>query len=81
MLPLNEKYCTLTATKHAFSSKVDIEIDFGQETGYEKETEIVKEFTSIVDALNYLATKGWELASSYNTGRPMESWHILRRKA
>ncbi|SDQ01546.1 hypothetical protein SAMN05428975_5867 [Mucilaginibacter sp. OK268] len=75
-----EKYCKLTTTKHSFSSKVDIEIDFGQESGHEKDEETVKTFTSVVDAFNYLATQGWELSSSYQTVNAFEVSHILRRK-
>lgn len=75
-----EKYCKLTTTKHTFSDKVDIEVDFGQEAGHEKDEETVKTFTSVVDAFNYLASQGWELASSYQPVSALEVNHILRRK-
>jgi len=52
-----------------FSSKIKISVDFGNEPGenYEQQTdkETLDTMTSLVDALNYLSKKGWQLASSY----------------
>lgn len=81
MLYPTEKYCKLTTTKHSFSDNVDIKVDFGQEVGHEKDEETVKTFISVVDALNYLSTQGWELVSSYQTANAFAVCHILKRKA
>ncbi|RPD41548.1 hypothetical protein [Chitinophaga barathri] len=68
-----EKYCELIATAKMFSTKVTIEIDFGQEKKFFefKDARIkddlgkAKNFNSVVDALNYMGSLGWKFVDAY----------------
>lgn len=77
----HDTYCIITATKHAFSAKWDIVADFGQLVGPSEISEKLATFISEVDALNYMAEKGWELATSYSNQAMSETRHLLRKKA
>ena len=61
-------YCEITGQTHLLSSKVDVELDFGQAYSFwssdrrlydENGKKIV--FNSMLDAANYMARRGWEL--------------------
>lgn len=66
-----EEYCLILASSKLFSTKVDISIDFGQETKlfsdsrYKDQEGKVKVFNSVIDALNYMNSKGWEFVNAY----------------
>lgn len=69
---LKQVYCQIIGTAKILSNKVTIEIDFGQQIGYfkdnrlrDEETGKVKAFNSMIDALNYMAAKGWEFQQAY----------------
>ena len=65
------KYCMLLATNKFFSKDVSITIDYGQKTGFFEDTRIRDKngrpmsFNSIMDALNYMNSLGWEFVNSY----------------
>ena len=67
----NRIYCELVEERLLFSSKVNVQIDFGQETKFFSDTRLVGKdgkaitFNSMVDALNYMAALGWELEEAY----------------
>lgn len=67
----NKIYCELVEERLLFSSKVNVQIDFGQETKFFSDTRLVGKdgkaitFNSMVDALNYMAALGWELEEAY----------------
>jgi hypothetical protein len=75
----NDTYCMLTVTRHAFSNKYDIVVDLGQNVSTEY-ADTLKEYTSDIDALNYMASKGWELVNSYGNQGLIEVRHIMRKK-
>lgn len=67
-------YCELVGTGKLFSSKVNVEVDFGQETNFwNQSTEhfLIDEngdkikFNSMVDAMNYMGRFGWEFEQAY----------------
>jgi hypothetical protein len=69
-----DQYCELTAQGRLFSNKITIDIDFGEgrsafsfkDTRTKDEVSgKVKKFKSTVDALNYLAAKGWKLLNAF----------------
>ena len=70
-----EEYCLVLATAKFLSQKVTINIDFGQEitiwtmykdkTVFDEFTGKMKSFNSIVDALNWMNSKGWEFLNAY----------------
>lgn len=79
-MPLHEKFCILKTVKHAFSNKYDIKVDFGMEVNFSKEFETVEKFTSIVDALNYMSTQGWELINSISSATILELHHVMKKR-
>lgn len=71
---IDAEYVQIVGTNKLFSSKVTIEIDFGQRTkllGSYKESGIVDkdekrvEFNSMVDALNFMTSHGYEFVQAY----------------
>jgi hypothetical protein len=80
MPSLHEKYCIIKTVKHAFSNKVDINIDFGMDINFSKEFETVEKFNSVVDALNYMSAQGWELVNTISSGTVLELHHIMKKR-
>jgi hypothetical protein len=68
-----EQYCMVMATSKFLSTKVTITVDFGQETHLFKfvDTRVKDEagkvvaFNSTIDALNYMASRGWVFVNAY----------------
>jgi len=81
-----EQYCIVIASPKYFSSKIKISIDFGEESdaSYDQQTdnETLGKMNSLVDALNYMAKKGWQLAKSYTFNDPNKGalQHYMMRK-
>jgi hypothetical protein len=61
-------------------AKVDITVEFGIEINFSKEFETVEKFASVVDALNYISTQGWELVNSISSGTIQELHHIMKKR-
>jgi len=59
------------ATPRLFSNKVTIDIDFGEEKSYWRDTRLknndgkLKKFNTIIDALNYMGREGWVFINAY----------------
>src|SRR3954468_19540877 len=66
-----EQYCQIIATPRLFSNKVTIDIDFGEEKSFWRDTRLktydgkFKMFNSIIDALNFMGQEGWIFIDSY----------------
>ena len=65
-------YCEILGTGSLFSTKVKIDIDYGQEVSFWNQDRRLKDengksvkFNSMVDALNYMGTLGWEFVQAY----------------
>jgi hypothetical protein len=83
-----EEYCIIVGTTQMFSTKVKITVDFGEERSFwggrdyiTDETGNVVKFNSMVDALNYMNSIGWQFVSAY----PMVSnqgtcYHYLMKR-
>ena len=61
-------YCHLSMTTLYATPKGQMEIDFGQDKSFAPDAKYIdivkrkiKTYSSTVDALNYMATKGWEM--------------------
>lgn len=71
-----EQYCRVIVTGRPLSTKVSIDVDFGEERKFfQGDTRLrdaltgkVKKFSSIVDALNYMGAQGWALVTAFQTG-------------
>ncbi|MEO6524810.1 MAG: hypothetical protein ABIN91_24200 [Mucilaginibacter sp.] len=83
----HDVYCIMNVAPKLTGSKVEVSVDFGQETKLfvqrlKDENGNKIEFNSIVGALNYMARKGWMFANSYVLGAPGTStvYYVMRRK-
>lgn len=63
-------YCELVGIQKMLSAKVNVSVDFGQQSGF-KDNRLVDEsgqvitFNSMVDALNYMSKLGWKFEQAY----------------
>ena len=83
-----EEYCMVLVTAKMLSNKVTITIDFGQErrffadNRYRDEEGKVQTFNSVIDALNYMNSQGWEFVNAYAiTVNGLNVYHyVMKRK-
>jgi hypothetical protein len=82
-------YCQLLGYRKFLSTKVNVSIDYGQESTFfqdnrirDEETGKVKNFNSMVDALNYMGEKGWEFVQAFvvTEGNQNVYHWLLKRK-
>lgn len=71
-LPNTEQYCVLRISGIAFSNKISIDVDFGQERKplrdnrmRDEESKKLKKFNSEADALNYMGQLGWKMVNAF----------------
>jgi hypothetical protein len=86
----NEKYsyCQLVGTSNLLGTKVTVIIDYGQEMKWFKDHRLKDEtgkpvkFNSMIDALNYMASSGWEHVQAYaiTIGNSNVYHHLLKRR-
>ncbi len=66
-----EQYCQLIVTQRLLSNKVTIDIDFGEEKSFWKDTRLktydgkFKKFNTIIDAMNYMGKEGWVFINAF----------------
>ena len=82
-------YCELLGYRKLLSTKVSVSIDYGQESTFfqdnrirDEETGKVKNFNSMVDALNYMGEKGWEFVQAFVVTEGSQNvyhWLLKRR--
>lgn len=66
-----EQYCQVIATPRLLSKKVSIDIDYGDEKSYWRDTRLktdagkLKKFNTVIDALNYMGREGWIFINAY----------------
>ncbi|MDX1904386.1 MAG: hypothetical protein SFU27_09540, partial [Thermonemataceae bacterium] len=81
-------YCELVGTAKLFSFKVNVSVDYGQEIkAFRDNLSIrdgdgkIKSFNSMVDALNYMGSQGWEFVQAYTvTSKDQNVYHWLLKK-
>lgn len=88
-------YCEIKGTEKGLSNKMKIIFDFGQNSSYGLWTQLnydMKfvdehgeeiEFNSMVDAMNYMAERGWKFQHAYSTyrynnGTAIEHWILYK---
>ncbi|VBB48593.1 conserved exported hypothetical protein [uncultured Paludibacter sp.] len=68
------QYCEIIGTSGFLTTKVKINVDYGQETSFWNQAAKQKvldengkeiKFNSMVDALNYMGTQGWEFVQAF----------------
>lgn len=79
-------YCELLGEGKFLSTKLNVRVDFGLDVSY-KEKHLRDEngdkitFTSMVDAMNYMGSMGWEFVQAYVvTSGNQNVYHWLLRK-
>jgi hypothetical protein len=81
-------YCELVGTGKLFSTKVNVVVDYGEERRFfeaantiEDEDGGVKDFNSMVDALNYMGERGWVFVQAYTVSTSNSNvYHWLLKK-
>ncbi len=83
-----EEYCMIMATQKLLSTKVNVDVDFGQEWSFwENKRKITDEngkkmvFNSVIDALNYMSSQGWEFVNAYSltAGQQNVLHYVMKR--
>lgn len=84
------EYCEILSKGKILSSKPNITVDFGQAYSFWKDKRVLKDangkaikFNSSVDALNYMASFGWELVNAYSVIRSDDYkifYYVLKRE-
>ena len=66
-----EQYCQVIATPRLLSNKVTIDIDFGEEKSFWRDTRLktnagkIRKFNTIIDAINYMGREGWTFINAF----------------
>ncbi|MEO5783704.1 MAG: hypothetical protein ABIQ07_10555 [Ginsengibacter sp.] len=82
-----EQYAEVVASPRLLSSKVTIDIDYGEERSIWKDNRIktdegkLKKFNTVVDALNYMGKDGWKLVNAfpYITGNTQVFHYVFKK--
>lgn len=83
-----EQYCQLIVTPRLLSNKVTIDLDFGEEKSFWRDTRLktdggkLRKFNTVIDALNYMGMEGWVFINAYpvHMGTGSEIYHFAFRK-
>lgn len=82
-------YCELVGFNKPFSTKVTVSVDYGQERRFFQDTRIKDEngkvelFNSMVDALNFMGSDGWQFVQAYVVtigNQNVYHWMLKKRK-
>lgn len=84
-----EQYAEVVATPRLLSSKVTIDIDYGEERSIWRDNRLkedngkVKKFNTTIDALNYMGKDGWTLVNAFPTtvGTNSQVYHYVFKKS
>jgi|SRR6185436_1855234 len=82
-----EQYCRMIVTSRALSTKVNIDLDFGEERRLFTDNRLrdeftgkLKKFNSVVDALNYMGSQGWSLVNAFSINEQYTYHYYFRKK-
>lgn len=86
---INVDYVQIVGTSKFLSTKVFVQIDFGQETKLFNRDNVIKDengkildFNSMIDALNFMTSHGYEFVQAYafNVSNSQNVYHYLLKK-
>ena len=66
-----EQYCQVIATPRLLSNKVTIDVDYGDEKSFWRDTRLktdagkLKKFNTVIDAMNFMGKEGWIFINAY----------------
>lgn len=84
-----EVYCQIVGTSKLLSSKVTVQVDYGQERNFfgivkimkDEETGKNQNFNSMIDALNYMGDQDWKFVNAYTvTVGNQNVYHYVLKK-
>jgi hypothetical protein len=82
-----EQYCQVIAKPRLLSNKVTIDIDFGDEKSFWRDTRLkteagkIRKFNTIIDALNYMGREGWVFINAFTVRiGDEETYHFAFKK-
>lgn len=83
-----EQYCEVVATPRLLSTKVTIDVDFGERRSIWKDNRLkeddgkLKKFNTVIDALNYMGNDGWKLVNAFPvyTSTNTQVYHYVFKK-
>lgn len=82
-----EQYCQVIAKPRLLSNKVTIDIDFGDEKSFWRDTRLkteagkIRKFNTIIDALNYMGREGWVFINAFPVRiGEAETYHFAFKK-
>jgi hypothetical protein len=83
-------YCQIVGHQKLFSTQVTVTVDYGQATKYftrysesriKDEEGNIQSFNSMIDALNYMGSQGWEFEQAYTiTIGQQNVYHFLLKR-
>lgn len=84
-----EQYAEVIATPRILSSKVTIDIDYGEERSIWRDNRLkedngkLKKFNTTIDALNYMGKDGWTLVNAFPVlvGGNSQVYHYVFKKS
>lgn len=84
-----EQYAEVVASPRLLSSKVTIDIDYGEERSIWRDNRLkedngkVKKFNTTIDALNFMGKDGWTLVNAFpkTTGPNTQVYHYVFKKS
>jgi hypothetical protein len=91
--PSSTTYCEIVGTQGLFSSKITVEIDYGQDKGgffdradsrLKDENGKLKKFNSMIDVLNVMSSEGWDFVNAYAIGDKQSGYvyhWLMKRKS
>ncbi len=85
--PPKYMYCEIVGKAKFLSSKIDVEIDYGQQKRWLTDHRLADEdgktvsFVNMIDALNYMGERGWKFVHAYETkdGETIIKHYVLER--
>ena len=83
-----EQYCEIVSTPRLLSSKVTIDIDYGEARSIWRDNRVksddgrLKKFNTVIDALNYMGKDGWTLVNAFPTvSGNTQTYHYVFKKS
>ena len=82
-------YCELIGTQKLLSTKMVVQVDYGQKTTFFEGVDFIRDengkrvdFNSMIDAMNFMGTQGWEFVQAYivTSGQTQVYHWVLKRE-
>jgi hypothetical protein len=78
---VQDTYCMLIVGLHGFSAKYSVSIEIAQNEISAEYMEEIERYSSGIDALNFMASLGWELVNTVASQSLSTTHYIMKKKA